>query len=247
MTTRTPRSSWVALGVFGATLFVSVHALPGPSTPKPAPTSAATAATAQGSAVAPAPSVTASASGTAAVSTEPVGRRTALVASLTLKVINPKDTREALQSQAKALGGFAVLVTDRELHLKLPPSTLSGFVEGTGEHGLVLDKSLERADLTLEIAKLESQLKSKRTILAELQGFFASSDVAATLQIESSMAGLVNELESVKGQLRVLYDRSDWAVVRIAFDFVDRERITDVTSPFDWLNTVNLDRFLSEF
>lgn len=256
---RTPRSSWAALSAFAAALLFSVHALPGPAAPKddratpPAAktTAARTAApdTAASATSAPAGSTVALAPTTneAPESTEPPGRKTALVASLTLKVLNPKDAREALQVEAKAVGGFPVLVTDHELHLKLPPGALSGFIEGAGARGLVLDKSLERADLTLEIAKLESQLKSKRTILAELQGFFHGSDVAATLRIEQSMNELVNELESVKGQLRVLYDRSQWAVVRVAFRFTDRERLTEVSSPFQWLNSVNLPRFLSEF
>jgi hypothetical protein len=179
--------------------------------------------------------------------TEPAGRRAALVSALTLKVINPKEARAALEQQAKALGGYPVLVTDQELRLKLPPAQLSSLLDAAAKHGLVIEKSLERADLTLEIAKLESQLTSKRAILAELRGFFDGSDIAATLQIEQSMTALVDELESVKGRLRVLHDRADWAVVHIAFQFKERQRIADVTSPFEWLNSVSLPRFLSEF
>jgi hypothetical protein len=195
----------------------------------------------------PTTSGTASIPAAAATSNEPEGRRTALVATLTLKVIHPKETRKQLEQRVRELGGFAVLVTDHDLHVKLPPSRLSTLVDGVSGDGLVLDRSLERSDLTLEIANLESQQKSKRAILAELRGFFDGSDVAATLEIERSMTALVEELERVKGQLRVLYDRADWAVVRIGFEFKERQRITEETSPFEWLNSVNLPRFLAEF
>lgn len=222
--------------------FVGAPARSGPAAPGSVPGNAATAAVPATSAPTPAPT-----SAAPAADTEPEGRRTALVASLTVKVANPVETRNALEQRARELGGFPTFVADRELRLKVPPARLSTLLDAAAEHGLVIEKSLERADLTLEIAKLESQLKSKRAILAELRGFFDGSDVAATLQIEQSMTELVNELESVKGQLRVLHDRADWAVVRVSFEFKERQRINTVSSPFEWLNSVNLPRFLSEF
>jgi hypothetical protein len=243
-----PKSSsfrWIAPGLSLLLVSISVAAAPSAApAPAAAPEASASSTGAPGATVEPNAAPSASA-GTA--NTEPAGRRTALIANLTLKVVNPKEARKALEERTKALGGFPILVSDDDLRLKVPPARLSALLDTAADQGLVIEKSLERADLTLEIAKLESQLESKRAILAELRGFFDGSDVAATLQIEQSMTELVNELESVKGQLRVLHDRASWAVVDVAFQFKERQRLTDVTSPFDWLNTVNLPRFLAEF
>lgn len=235
-----PGSTLIAATALSFVLFSTLSAVSGPVT---APTAATASASAS---IAPAVPATGSAA-PMPTSNEPTGRHTALVANLTLKVVNPKETRKALEQQTRELGGYPVFVTDQRLRLKLPPSHLSALLDAAGKQGLVIEKSLERADLTLEIAKLESQLTSKRSILAELRSFFDGSDVAATLQIEQSMTELVNELEAVKGQLRVLHDRSSWAVVEIAFQFKERQRTSDVTSPFEWLNSVTLPRFLSEF
>jgi hypothetical protein len=174
-------------------------------------------------------------------------RYTALVAFITLKVLNPTDTRKKLEQELKALGGFPVTVTDSALELKVPPAQLSVLLERIAAEGLVVDKALQREDLTLGVAKLSGQLKSKRAILAELRSFFDSSDVTATLHIESSMTELVEELESVKGALRVLHERSQWAIVHVNFEFKERQSIVSVASPFEWLNTVTLDRFLEAF
>ena len=191
-----------------------------------------------------------------AAATEPVeekkdepldGRRTALVSRMLLKVINPVDARTVLSEEAAKIGGFPILVTDSEIYLKVPPRKMSAMLEVAAKEGLVVEKSLDRKDLTQEIAQLEGQLKSKRKILAKLRGFFDDSNVQATLRIEQTMTDLVTEIERVKGQLRVARDRAQWAVIEIYFEFRQRDRIIYVNSPFEWLNTVNLDHFLEEF
>ena len=63
----------------------------------------------------------------------------------------------------------------------------------------------------------------------------------------SGMTALVTELEGVKGALRVLYDRARWAVVKVDFDTAERQHTNYVNSQFEWLNSVNLERFLEEF
>lgn len=179
---------------------------------------------------------------------EPVdGRRTALVSRMLLKVINPADARTVLAQEVAKLGGFPILVTDSEIYLKVPPSKMSAMLEIAAKEGMVVEKSLDRKDLTQEIAQLEGQLKSKRKILTKLRSFFDDSNVQATLRIEQTMTDLVTEIERVKGQLRVAGDRAQWAVIEISFEFRQRDRIIYVNSPFEWLNTVNLDQFLEEF
>jgi hypothetical protein len=175
------------------------------------------------------------------------GRQTALLAVMTLKVINPTEARVELEKKAAELGGFPLLITDELLTLKVPPDKLSEILQFATEQGLVIEKTLERQDLTEQIAQLEGRLKSKLEILKRLRGFFDDSNVSATLRIEQTMTDLVAEIEEVKGQLRVARERARFAVVDIAFQFKKRDRIIYVHSPFDWLNSVKLDRFLEDF
>ena len=175
------------------------------------------------------------------------GRATALVSRLVLKVIDPAEVRAGLSDAARELGGFPVLITNDSLTVKVPPEQLDAMLEAIGGEGRVLEKTLEREDLTEEIAQLQGRLKSKRAILVKLRSFFDDSNVAATLRIEQTMTDLVQEIEQVKGRLRVLGERSRFAVIEISFRFKQRDRIIYVHSPFEWLNSVNLDRFLEEF
>lgn len=174
-------------------------------------------------------------------------RQTAETATMVLKIVHPTEVREALIAAAKTLGGFPTLVTNDTLHLKVPPEGLPDLLTTIADAGLVLDKSQARADLTARIAQLEGQLRSKAEILARLRTLIADSNVAATLKIEQSMTALVNELEQVKGQLRVELERVRYAVVQVSFSFQERDRMVYVRSPFRWLNGVDLDRFVQEF
>jgi hypothetical protein len=115
------------------------------------------------------------------------------------------------------------------------------------KQGIVLEKTIDREDLTSRIVSLKARLKSKTDILTRLRSFFDNADFAATLKIEQTMNQLVNEIEQVKGELRVLENRSRWAVVKISFDFVRRDEPVSLSSPFKWLNTVGLERFIEEF
>jgi len=161
--------------------------------------------------------------------------------------VHPVQARAALLAEAAQAGGFPTLVSDPQVRLKVPPQKLADVLAKVGADGIVLDKTIERVDLTEEIAQLEAHARSKLDILERLRRFFDDSNVQATLEIERNMTSLVAELESVKGRLRVARERAQWAVVEVSFQFQERDRITYVRSPFAWLNGVDLDRFLQEY
>ena len=175
------------------------------------------------------------------------GRRTATVWRAVVKVVNPAETREAVEKEARALGGFPMFFDGRSINVKIPPAALPAFAEKIAGMGLVLEKTMDREDVTLEMASLSGKLKSKREILERTRKFLDDSDVAATLEIERTMTGLVMEIEELSGALRVLQDRTAFAVADISFEFRERDKIVYMQSPFGWLNTVDLARFTREF
>lgn len=177
----------------------------------------------------------------------PLARDTAIVSTLLVKVVHPDEVRQAAIAKAKELGGFHVLVSDAELQLKVPPENLGALVDLIAGSGTVVEKSLQRRDRTEIIAQLEARLRSKHEIFDRLRKFLDDSNVSATLRVEGSMTQLVRELEQLKGELEVERASTRHALLIARFEFHRQGRITYVRSPFDWLNTVDLDRFLAEF
>ena len=175
------------------------------------------------------------------------GLRSALTAAMVLKVVNPDDAGAAIEAASKKMNGYMSYLDSRTIVVKVPPSKLHQMMSFVVEQGYVVEKTLTREELSQEIAELEGRLKSKLEILGRLRGFFNDSDAVATLEIEQTMTGLVMEIEQVKGRLRVLNDRADWAVLNVSFTFRERDRVVYVTSPFEWLNAADLTGFIDRF
>lgn len=186
------------------------------------------------------------AASTATAAEGPV-RQTALAATMYVKVVHPDDVRRDGIAKAKELGGFPILVSDAELQLKVPPERLAELVDWFSAAGTCLQKSWQRNDRTEHIAQLEARIRSKREILARLRTFIDDSNAQATLRIERSMTQLVAEVEALKGELDVEQASVRHARLVVQFQFHREGRIKYVQSPFEWLNRVDLGRFLSEF
>ncbi len=176
-----------------------------------------------------------------------MARATALKADVVLKVVHVEKIRKQILEEVKGLGGFHVLVTDNRLDLKVPPENLSEAIKTVTVHGLVISKSIQRTDLTQEIAQLEGALRSKQEIFERLETLVNQSDLSSTLNIERTMGQLVSEIEQAKGRLRVETERAQWAVINLSFQYRARQEIVYVESPFAWLNNVELPRFIREF
>ncbi len=177
----------------------------------------------------------------------PSTRATARTASVTLKVVHPDDVRRRLVEAAAPLGGFPTLVESQRLVLKVPPEQLDRLLDVVTGEGLLISKELARADLTGEIAQLEALLRSKRQIFDRLRALVDAADTSATLRIEQTMSGLVAEMETLAGRLRVERARVRHAVIDVSFQFRARQRIVYVRSPFEWLNSVDVRQFDGRF
>ena len=174
-------------------------------------------------------------------------RKTAVTWQAVLKVANPTAVREQIEASARTSGGFLTYFDDKRIVVKIPHAALSSLTAQIAKQGFLLQKTINREDLTLRIAELLGRLKSKKEILARTRSFLSSSDLASTLDIERSMAELVTETEAIQGALRVLSDRAAFAVVVVDFEFKERDKVLYIDSPFEWLNTVDLSRFVQEF
>ena len=167
--------------------------------------------------------------------------------NIVLKVLNPDKVRTAIKNEALNLNGYPAYMGDSSIMIKIKPEKLEQALSLFTAHGVVIEKDLDRRDLTMEIAQLEGSLSSKEEILKKMRTFFDSSDLNSTLDIERNMNQIVNEIENIKGSLRVLKDSAKWSVIDIFFQFRERENIRYVSSPFNWLNSANTEDFLENF
>lgn len=174
-------------------------------------------------------------------------RAVQVVASIVVKVVHPAEVRRTTIESLKAGGGWPLLVTDQELHLAVPLPAVATVIDQLSAAGIVLQKSLQRVDRTEEIVQLQAKLKSKREILARLRGLLDDADTGSTLRVEGTMNQLLSEVEQLQGDLNVAEASVRMARVVVSFQYHQRQRITYVRSPFQWLNQLDIDRFLADF
>ncbi|MCU0664580.1 MAG: DUF4349 domain-containing protein [Myxococcota bacterium] len=168
-------------------------------------------------------------------------------ASLVLKVVHPDEVRTTLVQKTKELGGYPSFLGDDSLTLLVPHAALPELSLLAAKSGTLLERRLSSEDITDAIAQGEAQVKSKTEMLERLHALLADAPVDGTLRVEERLSQLVIELEQVKGSLRLLRHRARYAMLNVAFRLPQRDRIAYVRSPFEWLNSVDLDRFLEEF
>lgn len=170
-----------------------------------------------------------------------------VTAAVAMQVDDAESVKREAVKIAQELGGFHHQLAKARVVLKVPHAAVEPLIERLSKDRVVVQKTFTRQDITDRTRQLEASVRSKTKILAQLRTFFDDSDVAATLQIEQQLLRLVQELEQAKGQLRVAREQAVWAVVDVTLRLPPERQLRYVRSPFEWLNTVDLQRFLREF
>jgi hypothetical protein len=68
--------------------------------------------------------------------------------------------------------------------------------------------------------------------------------VEGTLSIEREIAGLIDEIEQLKGRLRKLVNDTAYARAEIQLAFMQKTLPHDIPSSFKWINGIDFYRFM---
>ena len=85
-------------------------------------------------------------------------------------------------------------------------------------------------------------------MLAKYEAAMEGSDTQGVLQVEAEVSRLIGEIERLEGRLRLLKHRVAFASLTVELSFQDRRPPSGAaTSPFPWINALNVDDLLNEF
>jgi hypothetical protein len=178
----------------------------------------------------------------------PPGPELAVSTHVVVKVTDRVKAADTLAAQAEKLGGYFTARNDSAVSLKVPAGegdALTAFAQGLG---IVIQTLRTATDAGSQLSLLRAQLQSKSDVLQRYYGVIAEASASEVVAVEREMTRLVQEIEAVKGQLRLLEHQVAFASVTVTFQFVDRRPpVPDGSSSFAWLNTVNLTSLLSRF
>jgi|WetSurMetagenome_2_1015567.scaffolds.fasta_scaffold487137_2 hypothetical protein len=169
-------------------------------------------------------------------------------ASMVLKTTDQKTTETQLLSLIDGMNGWLLCSNRQEIRFRLPQESIDGFLRRVDSIGVKTDASYSRNDYTNDYLKLVASLQAKKYLLKQYFDILDSSGTEGIYPVSKEIADLQNAIEIVKGQIRGMLDRMNFAEIRISFNFIDRRApLVSGHSDFEWLNTVNLPSLLEDF
>jgi hypothetical protein len=172
-------------------------------------------------AVAPAPEASATAGNSAhpGAATE---RKLVRTASLRLRVSDLASSEEAAQKLTASFGGYVASSNKSEesvsMSLRIPRASFDAALVGIAPLGTELWRNLNTEDVTLHWYDLEGRLETKRELMTTLRSYLKRANtIEDIMAVETRLADLQNEIDSLGGQFRRLSDLVDFATINVEF------------------------------
>lgn len=176
------------------------------------------------------------------------GETSAVQVRLVVKVSDRDKAADRLVRGAEERNGYFTRKDNDGVTLRVPVQHLDALVTEAGLLGQVIDRRLQREDLGNDLLNKQAALKAKSEVQRQYLAILDKADTDGALYVEKELIQLVAEIETLKGQIRKLQQRTAFALLAVRFDYPERRApVPDGRSPFAWLNTMNLSDLMEEF
>jgi len=174
--------------------------------------------------------------------------QTAIQSNLVIKVDNREAAIETVIAEAEKRGGWFASLSKDGVSLRLPAADSEAFIETIRPMGDVVDRTFSSEDLGDQMERLSVQLAASEEVLERYMEVMETARSNSVIAVEREITRVIQQIETLKGQMRVLSDRSQYARIQVSFQFRERRAPTrDGASSFEWLNTLNVADLLDDF
>ncbi|MCK6516744.1 DUF4349 domain-containing protein, partial [Myxococcota bacterium] len=171
-----------------------------------------------------------------------------VVASLVLKVPQRDQATDALITEAQRLGGWFAGLSDNGVSLRVPRDQADAMISFALAQGLVVERSFSSEDLSARLTESRARLTAREAALKRYMDLLPTASAGAVVSVEREINGLIAQIESLKGQIRVLEHHAAWAELNVSFQFRERNAPSrGGSSSFGWINTLNLSDLIEVF
>ena len=171
-----------------------------------------------------------------------------VVASLVLKVPQRDQATDALIAEAQRLGGWFAGLSDNGVSLRVPREQADVMISFALAQGLVVERSFNSEDLSARLTESRARLTAREAALKRYMDLLPTASAGAVVSVEREINGLIAQIESLKGQIRVLEHHAAWAELNVSFQFRERNAPSrGGSSSFGWINTLNLTDLIEVF
>ncbi|MCK4515012.1 MAG: DUF4349 domain-containing protein [Spirochaetaceae bacterium] len=175
--------------------------------------------------------------------------RETLAISVTFQLIasDSEMTGRSIAEWADAVGGYFTFRSEQQVLIRIPPRRvpeLRKYIEDLGD--TVVSYNPSALDYREEMARNNAAINSRTEALDRILIYLDEADVTATLSFERELRSLLQEIEYYTGRSRRI--RNEVAFASATINLSSRQRTIPEQRPstFEWINTVDLYRFLRE-
>ena len=168
--------------------------------------------------------------------------------AIVVKVDDRDLAADTLTAAAQELGGYFTTRTNDGITFKVPRARIAEFEAKAESLGIVIQRTRHADDLARLLTEQRTRLASRQEVFQRYFEVLATATTESVVAVEREMTEMVQQIELLKGSIRLLEHRLRFAELEVAFRFRERRppaRSGD--SAFPWLNTVNLVDLLGRF
>ncbi|MBN2498866.1 MAG: DUF4349 domain-containing protein [Deltaproteobacteria bacterium] len=177
----------------------------------------------------------------------PVERKVVYTGSFTVDVYEIKKAQAELLDLVKGLGGYMQETRGHVMVVRVPAEKFESIEAELRKLGRV-DDSLTRiqaADITARYVDAELRLKTKRRYLDTLTRMLEQAgSLKDKLEVQKEIARVVEEIEALEGQLRLMQQQVALATVTVAFRLAHSGTRRTFRLPWDWLDALGLEQLI---
>jgi hypothetical protein len=168
-------------------------------------------------------------------------------ADFTLAVYEVQKSVDAVQALAEKSGGYLARRDDASITIRVPAGTFQNVVADIGKLGDVLNRNVTSEDVTAEFRDLEVQLANSLAMRERFAKLLEKAQkVEEALQIEKELGRVTDEIERIKGRLKLLSDLAQYSTITVRFSPHASQQVQQgpFILPLPWLDNLGLPRLL---
>lgn len=175
----------------------------------------------------------------AAAGTDPTAQPARIViysAGIRVVVQDVRQTIEAVQSQAKSLGGYLQEMDGDSVTVRVPAGRFDSLLAQIDRLGEITQRQIKAQDITEEMRDLNIRLDNAEKVRQRLVTLLEKSQkMEDTLQIEKELARLTETIEMLKGKIRFMESHAAFSTVKVWVNSPLPQKDLVEQIPFPWV------------
>ncbi|MBW2701300.1 MAG: DUF4349 domain-containing protein [Deltaproteobacteria bacterium] len=177
----------------------------------------------------------------------PKPRQVVYTGSYTVDVYEMQAAAREWITWAEKVGGYMEQTNGNRITVRVPAEHFSEAEGVLRNMGRIDDQQtrIQAEDVTARYVDMDLRLKSKKNYLAQLQKLQESAgELKDKLAVQQEIARVLEEIEAMEGQLRLLAKKISLATIHVTFRLATAGPKRQFNLPWEWLDMIGLERLL---